>query len=93
MPRTRRGRGRPPHTWKDDWIICPEPTLDELIREMEKPLHEAIGFAGALKLMGKGLAERGDEGFALLAVSDVVYERLHAMQEIWLSLLQWARGR
>ena len=50
--------------------------FDELIREMEKPFNEAIGFIDALRLMGEGLDERGYEGCAVLAVSEAVHERL-----------------
>jgi hypothetical protein len=70
--------------------MLPPPTLDELIREMEKPLSEAIGFTDALKLMGEGLAERGDEGCAVLAVSEAVHERLQSVQDAWLGLIQMA---
>jgi hypothetical protein len=98
MPRARRAPGKRPRTWKDKWLVLPPPTLDELIREMEKPLSEAIGFTGALKLMGEGLAERGDEGCAVLAVSEAVQERLQSVQDAWLGLVQGApsptrRGR
>ncbi len=93
MPRARRAPGKRPRTWKDDWIVCPPPTLDELIREMEKPLSEAIGFTGALRLIGVGLSERDcDEGSAILRVVEAVRERLRGVEEAWLGLVQ-AKGR
>jgi hypothetical protein len=70
--------------------MLPPPKLDELIREMEKPLSEAIDFIGALRLMGEGLAERGHEGWAVLAVSEAVHERLHSVQDAWLGLIEMA---
>jgi hypothetical protein len=80
-------------TRKDEWLMLPPPTRDELIREMEKPLSEAIDFIGALRLMGEGLAERGDEGCAVLAVSEAVQERLQSVQDAWLGLVQEAARR
>lgn len=93
MPRARLVPRKRSHNWTDDWIVCPSPTLDELIHDMEEPLTEAIGFAGALKLMGEGLAERGDEGCAVLAVSEAVQQRLQTVQDVWLGLLQEVAGR
>lgn len=86
MPRRKRARAKRRRTWKDDWLVLPQPTLDQLIGDIEKPLSEAIGLTGALKLMGEGLSERGDEGCGVLAVSEAVFERLHAVQEAWLGI-------
>jgi len=93
VPRHKAARGKRSRTWKDKWLVLPPPTLDELIREMEKPLSEAIGFTGALKLMGAGLAERGDEGCAVFAVSEAVEERLQSLQDAWLGLVQAVPSR
>lgn len=93
MPRARPASRKRSRALTDDWVVCPPPTLDELLREMEKPLNEAIGFTGALKLMGTGLAERGDEGCAVLAVSEAVQRRLQIVQNAWLGLLQEVASR
>jgi hypothetical protein len=93
MPRTRHARGKRPRPWKDDWIVLPQPTLDELIREMEKPLEEALGLTGALKLMGKSLADHCDGDRGVLTVSEAVFERLQTVQDAWLGIKLAGRGR
>ena len=90
MPRTRHASR--PRAWKDEWIECPQPTLAELIRQMDAPLSEAIGLVEALRLMGHGLTELGrDEGDAILNVTDAAHERLMSVQDAWLGLVQTAR--
>lgn len=94
MPRTRRAPGKRPRTWKDEWVECPPLSLDELIRQMDAPLSEAIGLVEALKLMGHGLTELGrDEGSAMLNVTDAAHDRLRMVQDAWLGLMQAAAGR
>lgn len=94
MPRTRRASGTRPRTWKDDWIVCPQPTLPALVRQMDEPLAEAIGFIEALRLMGDGLSERGcEEGSAILRVAEAAQERLRSVQDVWLGLVQGVPGR
>ncbi len=94
MPRTRHAPGKRPRTWKDEWVACPPPTLDELIRQMDAPLSEAISIVEALRLMGHGLSERGrDEGDAILSVSDAARHRLDIVQDAWLGLIQTRAGR
>ena len=89
MPRARRAPGKRPRTWKDDWIVCPPPTLPALVRQMDEPLVEAMGFVEALRLMGDGLSERGcEEGSAILRVAEAAQERLRSVQEVWLGLIQ-----
>ena len=90
MPRTRHAFR--PRTWKDEWVECPPPTLDELIRQMDAPLSEAIGLVEALRLMGHGLTELGrDEGGAILSVSEAAHDRLRMVQDAWLGLVQVVR--
>lgn len=92
MPRTRHAPR--PRTWKDEWIECPPPTLDELVRQMDAPLSEAIGLVEALRLMGHGLTELGrDEGCAILSVTDAAHDRLMSVQDAWLGLMQMRAGR
>src|SRR5260221_5739652 len=94
MPRTRRASATRSRTWKDAWIVCPEPTLPALVREMDEPLAEAIGFVEALRLMGDGLSERGcEEGSAILRVAEAARERLRSVQEVWLGLIQRVPSR
>ncbi len=89
MPRTRRASDTRSRTWKDDWIVCPSPTLPALVRQMDAPLVEAIGFVEALRLMGDGLSERGcEEGSAILRVAEAAQERLRSVQDVWLGLIQ-----
>ncbi len=89
MPRARRAPGKRPRTWKDDWIVCQQPTLPALVRQMDEPLAEAIGFVEALRLMGDGLSERGcEEGSAILRVAEAAHERLRSVQDVWLGLIQ-----
>ena len=94
MPRTRRASGTRSRTWKDDWIVCPQPTLPALVRQMDEPLVEAIGFVEALRLMGDGLSERGcEEGSAILRVAEAAQERLRSVQDVWLGLAQEVPSR
>jgi hypothetical protein len=94
MPRPQRAPHKRRRSWQDDWIVLPQPTRAELIRGMDKPLAEAIGFVGALRVMGQGLADLGrDEGSAILAVSDAAHERLQLLQHAWLGLVQAGSGR
>ena len=89
MPRTHHAPGKRPHTWKDEWVECPPPTLDELIRQMDAPLSEAIGLVEALRLVGHGLTELGrDEGCAILSVTNAARDRLEIVQDAWLGLIQ-----
>ena len=92
MPRTRHAPR--PRSWKDDWIECPPPTLAELIRQIDAPLSEAIDLVEALRLIGHGLTELGhDEGAAILSVGDAAHDRLQAVQDAWLVLIQETAGR
>jgi hypothetical protein len=94
MQRPHRARGGRRHTWKDDWIVCPPPALPALVRQMDAPLVEAMGFVEALRLMGDGLSERGcEEGSAILRVAEAAQERLRSVQDVWLGLVQEAPNR
>jgi|SoimicmetaTmtHMA_FD_contig_111_41727_length_1267_multi_2_in_0_out_0_1 hypothetical protein len=89
MPRARSAPRKRSRTWKDDWIVCQQPTLPALVRQMDEPLAEAIGFVEALRLMGDGLSERGcEEGSAILRVAEAVQERLRSVQDVWFGLIQ-----
>ncbi len=94
MSRARLAPRKRSRTWKDDWIVCPPPTLPALVRQIGEPLVEAIGFVEALRLMGDGLSERGcEEGSAILRVAEAAQERLRSVQDVWLGLVQEAPGR
>jgi hypothetical protein len=86
VPRQKRARAERRHTWEDEWLVLPQPTLDQLIDEIEKPLEEAIGLTGALKLMGETLADHCDGDRGVLAVSEAVFERLQIVQDAWLGI-------
>jgi len=64
-----------------------------LALDMEEPLNEAIDAAHALRFIGYGLTQHGDEaeGRAVAALAWTACQRLEALQEIWRRL--WKAGR
>ncbi len=64
-----------------------------LALDMEVPLNEAIDAMHALRFIGYGLAQHGDEaeGRAVAAIAWTACRRLEALQDIWRRM--WKAGR
>ncbi len=66
-----------------------------LALDMEEPLNEAIDAVQALRFIGYGLTQHGDEaeGRAVAALAWKAYQRLDALQETWRKLWKAGRGK
>ncbi len=66
-----------------------------LALDMEEPLNEAIDAVHALRFIGYGLAQHGDEaeGRAVAALAWTACQRLDALQETWRRLWKAGRGK